>query len=259
MGGLQQALSGYTPPSNAGNGGASTQPTQPQSAANATAAPDSSAPPATARQILMIAPSGEKAYVPQDQVASYEANGAKVGIRMTAPDGKEKAIVPFDQQDAYQKQGATWDLSPDNDAAKAFLTQRQQDASSRTNMNMTRAMSGRAMSTPADQAQFDAGKKAGTIAGASIIAGGTLGAALAAPGVITEEAATGLLDEFGEPITREIIKQGPSLLGKGFQAATQWATAHPTLVKEIIKVGGIAGALKVFGTMSKLEKEFGGK
>src|SRR5258708_6862147 len=84
-------------------------------------------PPAAPSQVLMVAPSGgESAYVPQEQVADYQSKGAKVGIRMTAPDGKQKAIVPFDQQDAYQKQGATWDVHPDNDAAKTFLAQHQQ-------------------------------------------------------------------------------------------------------------------------------------
>jgi hypothetical protein len=257
MGALQKALAGYTPPSSAA------AQSQPQ------AADDSSSATATPSQILMIAPSGsEAAYVPPDQVDSYLAKGAKVGIRMTAPDGKQKAIVPFDRQDDFQKQGATWDVHPDNDAAKAFLTQRSVSQSRSQAPGKARVIGPDGMPMLMDvpqgqesstEAANQRGQAIGTAVGAGTVATVGLGAALAAPGIITEEAATGLLDEFGEPITREIIKQGPSLLGKGFQAASEWAAANPMTAKTLIGTVGLGAAVKVWHVLSKIEQEFGGK
>ena len=202
--------------------------------------------------------------MPPDQVASYEAKGAKVGVRMTAPDVREKAIVPLDQQDSYQKQGATWDAHPDNDVVKNFMTQRQQqaqtDSFNRTDANMSRALSGQPMSTPQDQAQFEEGKGSGTITGSTILATGALGAgisALTAGSPITTEVATGLVDEFGEPITRETISRGPSILGKGFQTAVQWVAGHPTTAKAVSETAGVAAGMKIVGKMAKPAQEFG--
>ena len=265
MGALQKALTGYAPPSSAPAGA----PAQPQPAPQSTNAPatqDNGDSQASPQQILMIAPSGEAAYVPQDQVANYESKGGKVGIRMTAPDGKEKAIVPFDRQDDFQKQGAKWDVHPDNDAAKTFLTNRSVAQSRSQTPGKARVIGPDGMPMLMDvpqgqeastEAANQKGQTLGAAVGAGMVATAGLGAALAVPGVITEEAATGLLDEFGEPITREIVKQGPSLLGKGFQATTEWATAHPTQAKLIIEGAGIAGGLKILSGMSKFAKEFG--
>lgn len=267
MGALQKALAGYTPP-NSGAQQSPAPPGQPAAQSQPQGADDSSSTTGTPSQILMIAPSGETAYVPQDQVSGYESKGGKVGIRMTAPDGKEKAIVPFDRQDDFQKQGAKWDSSPDNDAAKAFLTQRSVSQSRSQAPGKARVTGPDGMPMMMDvpqgqeastEAANQKGQAIGTAVGAGTVATLGLGAALAAPGVITEEAATGLLDEFGEPITREIIKQGPSLLGKGFQAATQWAAANPLTAKTLIGTVGLAGAVKVWHVLSKIEQEFGGK
>ncbi len=272
MGALQRALAGYAPPS---SGAPQPAPTPDQQSTPPAAQPAAQSQPQAARddstatpsQILMIAPGGgESAYVPQDQVSSYESKGAKIGIRMVAPDGKEKAIVPFDRQDAFQKQGAKWDSSPDNDAAKTFLTNRSVAQSRSQTPGKARVIGPDGMPMLMDvpqgqeastEAANQKGQTLGAAVGAGMVATAGLGAALAVPGVITEEAATGLLDEFGEPITREIVKQGPSLLGKGFQATTEWATAHPTQAKLIIEGAGIAGGLKILSGMSKFAKEFG--
>jgi hypothetical protein len=228
-------------------------------------------PSQPSQQLLMIAPTGEAAYVPQEQVPDYESKGGKIGVRMTAPDGNQKAIVPFDQQDTYQKQGATWDSHPDNDAAKAFLTQRSvaQSRSQTPGKALVTGPDGGMMYMdvpPGHEASTEQANQKGTVTGAVTGAGmlataatAGLAAELAAPGVITEEAATGLLDEFGEPITRQIVKEGPSILGKGFQIATKWVQAHPTTARAVIETAGVAVGMKVLGKMAKLAEEFGGK
>ena len=115
MGALGRALSGYTPPSSA----PATNTAQP-----AQAQPDPTQDSTSPQQILMLGPDGSTAYISPDKVAANEANGAEVGIRMLGPDGS-KAVIPFSKQDVNQQNGAKWDSSsPDNDAAKAFLTQR---------------------------------------------------------------------------------------------------------------------------------------
>lgn len=286
MGALARALTGYAPP-NSGATATAAQPaaqSQPQSAADSnnvstvsdlqsTSAPathqltENGIQPVAAGKILMVAPSGETAYVPPDKVAANEANGAEVGIRMVAPDGS-KAVVPFSKQDTNQKNGAKWDSSADNDAAKNFLTQRSvsQSRSQAPGKARVTGPDGMPMLMDVPQGQESSteaanqrGQAIGTAVGAGTVATLGLGAALAAPGIITEEAATGLVDEFGEPITREIIKQGPSLLGKGFQAASEWAAAHPMTAKTLIGTVGLAGAVKVWHVLSKIDQEFGGK
>ena len=214
----------------------------------------------------MLGPDGSTAYISPDKVAANEANGAEVGIRMLGPDGS-KAVIPFSKQDVNQQNGAKWDSSsPDNDAAKAFLTQRSvsQSRSSTRGKAMVTGPDGTPMFMdvpPGQEASTEAANQKGAATGAAIGAGtlatAGLGAALAAPGIITEEVATGLLDEFGEPITREIIKQGPSLVGKGFQVTAQWAAAHPTTAKAIIEIAGVTGAVQIWNRLSKLAKEFG--
>jgi flagellar biosynthesis chaperone FliJ len=79
----------------------------------------------TTPNVLMLAPDGSLGYVPSPNVEAAISNGGKVAVRMTAPDGS-KGVIPFDNQDAAQKQGASWDVSPDNDATKAYMSWRQQ-------------------------------------------------------------------------------------------------------------------------------------
>jgi hypothetical protein len=69
----------------------------------------------------------------------------------------------------------------------------RRDPMSSVNANMTAAMSGQRMQTPEDQAQFEQGKKAGTISAASQMAtSGLVGPALA-PTVSAAEVGTGIL------------------------------------------------------------------
>lgn len=67
--------------------------------------------------VLMVAPSGEAAYVPREHKRDYIVLGMQVGVRMTAPTG-EKAIVPYSRVAFYRLQGATVDVGPE--FAKAY-------------------------------------------------------------------------------------------------------------------------------------------
>lgn len=258
MGELQKALTGWSP-DNSNLAQVLSQPVQQattaqtqQPSADSTGSTDSQQPDNATPPLLMIAPSGEAAYVPQEQVANAQAKGAKIGIRMTAPDGKEKAVVPFDLQDGAQKQGATWDVSPDNDNAKAYLTKQKSGPLMDSGL-VNPDLYG---SEKQAEKQVGAGLASAYKTGAVMAATGAVGGALAAPTAVTAEVSTGLVDEFGAPIARQIVSQGPSLIGQGFKAAVTWAMAHPTTAKLIIEGAGVAGALKILHGMAKLDKEF---
>lgn len=89
---------------------------------------------------------------------------------------------------------------------------------SRTHANMAAAMSGQPQSTPEDQANFDEGRKSGTIQGGVDIGLGALGGAALGPldnalkylgfgakaAKAAEPVATGLLDQYGSPIFRAL-------------------------------------------------------
>jgi hypothetical protein len=105
------------------------------------------------------------------------------------------------------------------------------DVLSRTNQNMALAMSGQsAQMRPDDQAQFESGRTAGTIAAAGTLATGALsaaGAALTAPTVGTQTVGTGILDAAGEEIKREVLKYGPSLGKQAASTAVKWVANNP--------------------------------
>ena len=91
------------------------------------------------------------------------------------------------------------------------LTPEQQR--SRTLSNMTLAMSGQqAQMSPDDRQQFESGRKAGTIAGGASIATGAAGG-LFTPGVQVAQETSSLLGPEGQPITKEVVKEAPSLAG----------------------------------------------
>lgn len=214
--------------------------------------------PVTPSKILMIAPTGgESALVPPDQVDSYIAKGAKVGVRMTAPDGKQKAIVPFDQQDQYQKQGATWDVHPDNDSAKNYL---QAQASAKPlkdlsdhNRYMVSAMTGQGKDfsqdptlSPEERQQAEAGRKAGTIQGGVDIAAGAIGGAVA-PAISAAASGAGrvgsaALKPLVEAIAEEVpyLKSSPVLyLEHVAEQAVKYVIANPG---KVITGSGVLGA-----------------
>lgn len=152
------------------------------------------------------------------------------------------------------------------DFSKAEPLQSQptpEQALSRTNANMAAAMSGQPQSTPEDQANFEAGRKAGTIQGGiDIAAGAGLGAATTGLEAIAGKAApaakmvaTGLLDEMGNPIMRQqavaSIGKIPGLL----KSAYDWANANPVKAYLLFRVAneiGLApsGLKKIFHVVS---------
>jgi hypothetical protein len=79
--------------------------------------------------VLMVM-NGQTAYVPINQAENAIGQGAELGVRMTDSQGN-KAVVPFSQQDTAQKNGAQWDVTPENDATKAYMTWRQQALANR--------------------------------------------------------------------------------------------------------------------------------
>ncbi len=107
----------------------------------------------------------------------------------------------------------------------------------RTLYNMTAAMSGQQMATPEDQAQGEAGRRAGTIAGGISILTGAAGGLLT-PGVQVAQETSSLLGPEGQPIIKEVLKDAPSLAGKGFQAIKNAlpATATPDQVAKVAKI-----------------------
>jgi hypothetical protein len=113
-----------------------------------------------------------------------------------------------------------------------------EQAQSRTLMNMTRAMSGQPYDNPEDEAEGERGRKAGTIQGGIDIAGGfLLGPALEFLGFggsrAAEEATkqgvkkvgTGILDEYGNEIFKEVSPEAKKVAGKILQ--------HPIVTKAI--------------------------
>lgn len=114
-------------------------------------------------------------------------------------------------------------------------TKSQQDQT-HTLLNMTAAMSGQKMQTPADQAQFEEGKKAGAVSAAETV-GGTLGAE-------------------SVPAIRGIVGSLVKMLGTGGGAAAgnaagQFATSGTVDPTEAAKAGALwsggAGIGEVFG------------
>jgi hypothetical protein len=94
----------------------------------------STAPTIAAQQepmLPVIAPDGTSGSIPQSQIPGALKAGGKLGVRMTAPDGSQ-GIIPFDQQDAAQKAGAKWDVHPENDAVKQYMTPKPPGWLSRT-------------------------------------------------------------------------------------------------------------------------------
>ncbi|HTB91338.1 MAG TPA: hypothetical protein VK728_00820 [Candidatus Sulfotelmatobacter sp.] len=79
--------------------------------------------------VLMVM-NGQTAYVPISQAENAIGQGGELGVRMTDSQGN-RAIVPFSQQDRAQQNGATWDVTPENDATKAYMTWRQQALANR--------------------------------------------------------------------------------------------------------------------------------
>lgn len=85
------------------------------------------APPAPASKsltpvsILMLDPDGNTVHIPADHVPDALKDGGKIGVRMIAPDGSPH-VIPFDNQDAAQRDGGKWDVSPDNDAVKRYVS-----------------------------------------------------------------------------------------------------------------------------------------
>jgi hypothetical protein len=66
--------------------------------------------------------------------------------------------------------------------------------------------------SPDDRQQFESGRKAGTIAGGASIATGAAGG-LFTPGVQVAQETSSLLGPEGQPITKEVVKEAPSLAG----------------------------------------------
>jgi hypothetical protein len=111
-------------------------------------------------------------------------------------------------------------------AAQQF-PQLQTNPTSRTLYNMTAAMSGQKQATPEDEEQAQAGRKAGFISGAVTAGMGALGGPLAAPTVTTESVGTGILNQTGQEIMREITKAGPSIGREAVKATLAWTARHP--------------------------------
>lgn len=120
---------------------------------------------------------------------------------------------------------------------------------SRTNANMAAAMSGQPQSTPEDQANFEQGRKAGTIQGGiDIAAGATLGAANAGIEALASRVtpaakmvATGLLDEIGNPIMRQQAVESIGKIPGILKSAYDWANANPVKAYLLYKVADEIG------------------
>jgi len=133
------------------------------------------------------------------------------------------------------------------------------DTLSRTNQNMALAMSGQsAQMRPDDQAQFDAGRAAGTIAGGVQLATSTGLGALAAPSVTTAAgplvpAGRDAAGKFLPWIASQVTTEGPSLARQGVSAATDFLSAHPLAAAALkrtlqgLGVGAGLHFLKYFG------------
>lgn len=138
-----------------------------------------------------------------------------------------------------------------------------QEALSRTNANMALAMSGQqAQMSPDDRQQFESGRKAGTIAGGTAIATGAA-SGLFTPGIQVAQETSSVLGPEGQPITKEVVKDAPSLAGKGIQAIKNALPAAAT-PDQIAKVAKIlyhtgAGVTGIGGTAYLVWRELFGK
>lgn len=223
--------------------------TQPQAAPVAPAAP-APAP----KGMPMLDAKGAPVYVPQENVQKAISDGGyKLSVDMTDPQGN-KWHVPFDQQDKAQKEGKyTWDVSPENDAVKSYMTQQEQPtqfsypAAGPGGMIVTTTMP----KQKADQleqegrdARTEAGKQA-IIATATMGAGALVGPALEFLGIGAEAVApeaqkigTGLYDEFGKEIFKDVAPEAKRFAGK--------ILSNPTVQKAIkhtvrAAIGGAIG------------------
>jgi hypothetical protein len=134
-----------------------------------------------------------------------------------------------------------------------------QDVLSRTNQNMALAMSGQsAQMRPDDQAQFESGRTAGTIAGGVQLATSAGLGALAAPSVTTAAgplvpAGRDAAGKFLPWVASQVTTVGPSLARQGVSAATDFLSDHPLAAAALkrtlqgLGVGAGLHFLKYFG------------
>ena len=112
-----------------------------------------------------------------------------------------------------------------------LLKPNPQQALSQTNSLMTLAMSGQqAQMNPAERAQFESGRNAGTASAAGTVALGTLGA-LGVPTVSTGSVGTGILDATGQEIMKDVVQYGPSV--------ARQVLSHPLAQKLLLHAAGL--------------------
>ena len=126
-------------------------------------------------------------------------------VRIQTSDGKNWHIHKDDLAEARKR-------DPGLKVFESFTHTPDEDARSRTLQNMTSAMSGQPLQDPDDQAEFEQGRKTGTIAGGVQIATGAAGG-LFTPGVQVTREASSILGPEGEPLAKEVMKKAPSLVG----------------------------------------------
>jgi hypothetical protein len=162
---------------------------------------------------------------------AWEPSSGDPLVRIQTSDGKQWHLHAHDLEKAKQR-------DPGLKVFESFTHTPEEDARSRTLMNMTRAMSGQPMDNPEDQAEAEKGRQAGTIQGGIDIAGGALlGPALEflgfGGGRVAEEATkqgvkkvgTGILDEYGNEIFKEVSPEAKKVAGKILQ--------HPIVTKAV--------------------------
>lgn len=138
----------------------------------------------------------------------------------------------------------------DKSWAAAQYPQLERDEGSRTLYNMTAAMAGQKMATPADQEQFEQGREAGfESAGATALTsiGGELLASKALIQVAGRDPATGRF------MAGLATKEGPSLLSQGMKAVQAAGEAHPLVKQALIQGLTVLGAGKIAHALGWLE------
>lgn len=143
--------------------------------------------------------------------------------------------------------GVTLDFSKSQPLSQPAPTPEQ--ALSRTNANMTAAMSGQPMPNPEDQQGFDAGKEAGMESAAAQTAATIGGELLLAPRAVAalskvpagRDAAGRMLPW----IVKTTTEEGSSLAKAGFDALKAAGEAHPLVKQMIISGLGAMGAGKI--------------
>jgi hypothetical protein len=113
----------------------------------------------------------------------------------------------------------------------------EEQTRSRTLMNMTAAMSGQPMQNSEDEAQFEKGREAGTIAGGVQILGGAAGG-LFSPGVQVAQETSSILGPEGQPVVKEVLKKAPSVVGKVLEGVKD-ALPKEATVEQAMKVARI--------------------